>query len=43
VTAAGVSNGLDLGLQLVSPYRGDFYTKRIQLLGEYDPQALHIK
>lgn len=38
VTAAGVSAGLDLGLQLVRHYRGDFYAKGVQLLGEYDPQ-----
>lgn len=38
VTAAGVSAGLDLGLELVRRYRGDFYAKGIQLLGEYDPQ-----
>ena len=38
VTAAGVSAGLDLGLQLVRHYRGDFYARGIQLLGEYDPQ-----
>jgi cyclohexyl-isocyanide hydratase len=38
VTAAGVSAGLDLGLELVRHYRGDFYAKGLQLLGEYDPQ-----
>ena len=38
VTAAGVSAGLDLGFQLVRHYRGDFYAKGMQLLGEYDPQ-----
>ncbi len=38
VTAAGVSAGLDLGLELVRRYRGDFYAKGLQLLGEYDPQ-----
>jgi cyclohexyl-isocyanide hydratase len=38
VTAAGVSAGIDLGLELVRRYRGDFYAKGIQLLGEYDPQ-----
>ena len=37
VTAAGVSAGLDLGLELVRHYRGDFYAKGMQLLGEYDP------
>lgn len=38
VTAAGVSAGLDLGLELVRRYRGDFYAQGVQLLGEYDPQ-----
>lgn len=38
VTAAGVSAGLDLGFELVKRYRGDFYAKGMQLLGEYDPQ-----
>ena len=38
VTAAGVSAGIDLGLELVRRYRGDFYAKGMQLLGEYDPQ-----
>jgi len=37
VTAAGVSAGLDLGLELVRRYRGDFYAKGVQLLGEYEP------
>jgi len=37
VTAAGVSAGLDLGLEMVRRYRGDFYAKGMQLLGEYDP------
>jgi len=38
VTAAGVSAGLDLGIELVRRYRGDLYAKAVQLLGEYDPQ-----
>jgi cyclohexyl-isocyanide hydratase len=38
VTAAGVSAGIDLGLELVRRYRGDLYAKGMQLLGEYDPQ-----
>jgi len=38
VTAAGVSAGLDLGFELVRHYRGDFYAKGMELLGEYDPQ-----
>jgi len=37
VTAAGVSAGLDLGFELVRHYRGDFYAKGMELLGEYDP------
>lgn len=37
VTAAGVSAGLDLGFTLVQKFRGDFYAKGMQLLGEYDP------
>ena len=37
VTAAGVSAGLDLGFELVRRFRGDFYAKGMQLLGEYDP------
>jgi transcriptional regulator GlxA family with amidase domain len=37
VTAAGLSAGLDLGLELVRHSRGDFYAKGMQLLGEYDP------
>ena len=38
VTAAGVSAGLDLGLELVRRYRGDLYAQGMQLLAEYDPQ-----
>lgn len=38
VTAAGVSAGLDLGFELVRQFRGDFYAKSAQLLGEYDPK-----
>jgi putative intracellular protease/amidase len=38
VTAAGVSAGLDLGFELIRRFRGDFYAKGMQLLGEYDPQ-----
>lgn len=38
VTAAGVSAGLDLGFTLVQRFRGDFYAKGMQLLGEYDPR-----
>lgn len=38
VTGAGVTAGLDLALRLVQHYRGDFYTKGMELLAEYDPQ-----
>lgn len=37
-TAAGVTAGLDLSLELVRRYRGDGYAKGVQLLGQYDPQ-----
>ncbi len=40
VTAAGVTAGVDLGFRLLQKYRGDFYAKGMQLLGEYDPQPL---
>jgi cyclohexyl-isocyanide hydratase len=38
ITAAGVSAGLDLGVELIRRFRGDFYAKGMQLLGEYDPK-----
>lgn len=38
VTAAGVTAGLDFALELVKYYRGDFYSKGMQLLAQYDPQ-----
>ncbi|MBK8040644.1 MAG: DJ-1/PfpI family protein [Verrucomicrobiaceae bacterium] len=38
ITAAGVTAGIDLALDLVREYRGDFYAQGIQLLAEYDPQ-----
>lgn len=38
VTGAGVTAGLDLALELVKRYRGDFYAKGVQLLAQYDPQ-----
>lgn len=38
VTGAGVTAGLDLALELVRRYRGDFYAKGVQLLAQYDPQ-----
>ena len=37
VTAAGVTAGIDLGMELVRRYRGDFYARGVQLLGQYDP------
>lgn len=37
VTGAGVTAGLDLGLELVRRYRGDLYTKSVELLAQYDP------
>lgn len=38
ITAAGVTAGIDLALDLVREYRGDFYAQGVQLLAEYDPQ-----
>lgn len=38
VTGAGVTAGLDLALELVQRYRGDFYAKGVQLLAQYDPR-----
>lgn len=38
VTGAGVTAGLDFSLELVRHFRGDFYAKGVQLLGQYDPQ-----
>lgn len=37
VTGAGVTAGLDLALELVRRYRGDFYAQGVQLLAQYDP------
>ena len=39
-TAAGVTAGLDLALEIVRKYRGDQYARGVQLLAEYDPQPL---
>ena len=39
-TAAGVTAGLDLALEMVRQYRGDTYARGVQLLAEYDPQPL---
>ncbi len=38
VTAAGVSSGIDMGLELAGRIAGDLYAQAIQLLIEYDPQ-----
>jgi len=38
ITAGGVTAGLDLALELVRHFRGDFYAKGMQLLAQYDPQ-----
>jgi len=40
ITGAGVTAGLDAGLEIVARLRGDFYTRAVQLLSEYDPQPL---
>ncbi len=37
VTGAGVTAGLDLGLNLVGKFRGDTYAQGSQLFAEYDP------
>lgn len=38
ITGAGVTAGLDLGLELVGTFRGDSYAQGTQLFAEYDPQ-----
>jgi len=38
VTGAGVSAGLDLGLEIIGRLKGDFFAESIQLLAEYDPK-----
>jgi transcriptional regulator GlxA family with amidase domain len=38
VTAAGVSAGIDMALELVALTRGDEMARMIQLVIEYDPQ-----
>lgn len=40
ITAAGVSAGLDLGLQLTLLLRDEFYARSMQLLAEYAPEPL---
>jgi putative intracellular protease/amidase len=41
ITAAGVSSGIDMALQLASIIAGDQMAKMIQLIIEYDPQPPH--
>jgi len=41
ITAAGVSSGIDMALQLSSMIAGDQMSKVIQLIIEYDPQPPH--
>jgi len=43
ITGAGVTAGIDLALDLVREYRGDFYAQGVQLLAEYDPQPHFAK
>lgn len=43
ITGAGVTAGIDLALDLVRQYRGDFYAQGVQLLAEYDPQPHFAK
>jgi putative intracellular protease/amidase len=38
ITGAGVSAGLDLGLEVIGKLKGDFFAESIQLLAEYDPR-----
>lgn len=38
ITGAGVSAGLDFGLQMVSDFRGSDYAESVQLLCEYSPE-----
>lgn len=38
ITAAGVSSGIDMGLNLVGKIAGDEHAQAVQLLTEYDPQ-----
>lgn len=38
ITGAGVSAGLDFGLQMVSEFRGVDYAETVQLLCEYSPE-----
>jgi cyclohexyl-isocyanide hydratase len=38
ITGAGVTAGLDAGLEIVARLRGTVYAEGVQLLSEYDPQ-----
>lgn len=38
ITGAGVTAGIDFGLELVSMLKGDDYAKTVQLMMEYDPR-----
>jgi cyclohexyl-isocyanide hydratase len=38
ITGAGVTAGLDFGLQMAAKLRGDDYARMLQLMFEYDPQ-----
>lgn len=38
ITGAGVTAGLDCGLEIVARLRGNTYAEGVQLLSEYDPQ-----
>jgi len=38
ITAAGVSAGIDMGLELVREEAGDEFAQAVQLAIEYDPQ-----
>jgi len=41
VTGAGVSAGIDLGLEIIGKLKGDFFAESIQLLAEYDPEPAY--
>jgi cyclohexyl-isocyanide hydratase len=38
ITGAGVTAGIDFGLQMAAKLRGDDYARMLQLMFEYDPQ-----
>lgn len=41
VTGAGVSAGIDLGLEVIGKLKGSFFAESIQLLAEYDPKPIY--